>query len=142
MKLQTPAEGIMITNDYGNSKFYKVVCGCGQPDHDLDFEVEADETGVHVHTYVTLKSDYWGDPIKKRYDIDNIWLQEFDWAWKDTVNGLLRRIKLTWTLWTKGYVQTETTVIMSEQQAFNYANVLTKAIDDVKMFRNETLKGK
>jgi len=135
MKAQTPAQGIMMTGDYGNSKFYKVVCGCGQPDHSLDFEVEADETGINVNTYATVKTDYWTESIKKRYDIDNPYLQELDWAVKDIWNGLITRIKLTWTVWTKGYVKCETVIAMSEQQALNYAETLKSAIQDVKDFK-------
>ena len=139
MKPQTPAEGILKTNDYGNSKWYQVICGCGQPDHALSVEVEADDSGVSVNTYATVKTDYWTDSVKKRYDIDNPWLQEFDWFWKDLVNGLVTRLKLTWAIWIKGYVQAETTVLMSEQQALNYAATLTSAVKDVKLFRDERL---
>ena len=135
MKAETPAQGIMKTNDFGDSKFYKVVCGCGQPDHDIDFEVEAADTGVNVNTYVTAKTDYWSEAVKKRYDIDNPWQQEFDWFWKDLWNGLVTRLKLTRTVWTKGYVQCETTIAMSEQQALNYAETLKSAIKDVKDFK-------
>lgn len=138
MKAQAPAEGIMKTNDFGNSKFYKVVCGCSNPDHDLDFEVEVDETGVHVNTYVTTKTDYWSESVKKRYDIDNQWQQEWDWFWKDIWNGFITRVKLTWTVWTKGYVKTETTVIMSEQQTLNYAETLKTAVAEVKKFNHSS----
>jgi len=136
MKPQTPAQGIMKTGEFGDSKFYKVTCSCGQPDHDVDFCVEADDTGVNVTTYVTAKSDYWSDALKQRYDIDSPWLQEFDWFWKGAVNGLVRRLKLTWSIWTQGYVKTETTIAMSEQQALNYAETLKSAIKDVKDFKN------
>jgi hypothetical protein len=135
MKAQTPAKGILMTNDFGNSKWYHVVCGCGQPDHTLTVEVEADEMGVNVNTYATVKTDYWTDLVKKRYDIDSPWLQEWDWFWKDLVNGIATRIKLTWTIWTKGYVQAETTITMSEQQTLNYAETLKSAIQDVKDFQ-------
>lgn len=135
MKNETPALGIMRTSDFGDSKFYKVVCGCGQPDHDIDFEVEAADTGINVNTYITAKTDYWTETVKKRYDIDSIWLQEFDWFWKDLVNGVITRLKLTWTVWTQGYVKTETTIAMSEQQALNYAETLKSAIQDVKNFQ-------
>jgi hypothetical protein len=139
MKAQTPAQGIMKTGEFGDSKFYKVVCGCGQPDHDIDFEVEAAETGVNVNTYVTAKTDYWSESVKKRYDIDSPWLQEWDWFWKDLVNGFVTRVKLTCTLWTHGYIKTESTIAMSEQQALNYAETLKSAINDVKEFhRKET----
>jgi hypothetical protein len=135
MKAQTPAEGILKTNDFGDSKWYKVVCGCGQSDHELNFEVEADEAGVNVNIYATVKTDYWSESIKKRYDIDNPWQQEFDWFWKDLWNGLVAKLKLTWTVWTKGYIQCETTITMSEQQALNYAETLKSAIQDVKDFK-------
>jgi len=134
-KVQTPAEGIMLTSDFGDSKFYKVVCGCGQPDHDLNFEVEAADTGINVNTYVSAKSASWNEAVKKRYDIDSPWLQEWDWFWKDLVNGFVCRVKLTWTIWTKGYVQTESTIAMSEQQALNYAETIKSAIKDVKDFK-------
>ncbi len=135
MKSQTPAEGILKTHDFGNSKWYSVVCGCGQPDHSLTVEVEAEDTGINVNTYATVKTDYWSESIKKRYDIDNPYLQELDWALKDIWNGLVTRLKLTWTVWTKGYVQAETTIVMTEQQALNYAETLKSAIQDVKDFK-------
>jgi hypothetical protein len=135
MKAETPAQGIMKTGEFGDSKFYKVVCGCGQPDHDIDFEVEADETGVNVNTYVTAKTDYWTETVKKRYDIDNPYLQELDWTLKDIVSGFFRRLKMTWEIWTQGYITTQTTIAMSEQQALNYAETLKSAIKDVKDFQ-------
>jgi len=135
IKAQTPAEGILKTNDFGDSKWYQVVCGCGQPDHTLTVEVEADECGVNVNTYATVKTDYWSESVKKRYDIDNPYLQELDWALKDIWNGLVTRLKLTWTVWTKGYIKAETTVTMSEQQALNYAETIKSAIKDVKDFK-------
>lgn len=136
MNAQTPAEGILKTNEFGDSKFYKVVCGCGQPDHDIDFEIEADETGVNVNTYVMAKTDYWSETVKKRYDIDNPYWQELDWTVKDIINGFVTRLKLTWAVWFKGYLSCQTTITMSEQQALNYSETLKSAIKDVKEFRS------
>jgi hypothetical protein len=136
MNSQTPAEGILKTNDFGNSKWYQVVCGCGQPDHSLTVEVEADETGVSVNTYATVKTDYWTESVKKRYDIDSPWLQEFDWFWKGLVNGFITRLKLTWDVWFKGYVRCETTTLMSKQQALNFSETLKDAIKDVEEFKD------
>lgn len=135
MKPQKPAEGIMLTQEWGSSKMYKVVCGCGQPNHEHNLDVEADETGVNVNIFATVKTNYWTETIDKRYDIDNPWLQEFDWFWKDLVNGTIRKLKLTWELWTTGAVTTETTITLSEQQALNYAETLKSAIKDVKTFK-------
>lgn len=137
MKPQTPAEGILMRGDYGDSKFYQIVCGCGQEYHDHNVEIEAADTGVNVNIYATAKSNYWHETVEKRYDIDNVWQQEFDWFWKDLVNGLVRRIKLTWEVWTTGVVRVETTITMSEQQALNYAATLKSAIDDVKNFKKQ-----
>jgi hypothetical protein len=138
MKAQTPAEGILKTNDWGNSKWYHVVCGCGQSDHSVTVEVEADECGINVNTYATVKTDYWTESVKKRYDIDNPYLQELDWAVKDIWNGLVNRLKLTYSIWINGYVKAETTVTMSEQQALNYAETLKSAINDVKEFKTSS----
>ena len=142
MKAQTPAEGILKTNDFGNSKWYHVVCGCGQPDHSLTVEVEADECGVNVNTYATVKTDYWSERFKPNYGIDNEWIEEFDWTWKGWANSIWRKIKLTWTIWTKGYVQCETTIAMSEQQALNYAETLKSAVKDVKDFKSKYFQNK
>lgn len=137
MNAQRPADGILKTNEYGNSKWYHVVCGCGQPDHSLTVEVEADEVGVNVNTYTTVKTNYWSQTIEKRYDIENPYLQELDWAIKDIINGFVTRVKLTWDVWIKGYVRAETTTIMSKQQALNYAETLKSAIKDVEQFEQE-----
>jgi hypothetical protein len=125
----------MKTSEFGDSKFYKVVCSCGQPDHDINFEVEATDIDVSVNTYITVKTDYWSESVKKRYDIDNPYLQELDWTLKDILNGFVTRLKLTWTVWTKGYIKTESTIAMTEQQALNYAETLKSAIQDVKDFK-------
>lgn len=140
MKPQEPAEGILKRNDFGDSKYYQVVCGCGQEYHDHNVEVEAEETGVNVNLYITVKTDYWSDFVEKRYDIDSPWQQEFDWFWKDLINGVVKRIKVTWELWTTGAVTCQSTIAMTEQQALNYSETLKKAIQDVKEFRQGRVK--
>jgi len=102
--------------------------------------VEADETGVSVNTYATVKTDYWNETVKKRYDIDNPWLQEWDWFWKDLVNGLVARLRLTRDIWFKGYVQCETTTLMSKQQALNFSETLKLSIKDVEDFELQRTK--
>lgn len=140
MKAEKPAEGILKTNDFGNSKWYHIVCGCGQPDHSLTVEVEAEETGVNVNTYARVKTDYWSETFKKRYDIENNIIQNLDWFWKDIVNGLIRRVSLTWSVWIKGYLDCETTVLMSKQQALNFSKTIESAIADVEEFENNLKK--
>ncbi len=137
MKAQAPAEGILKRSDFGDTKYYQVVCGCGQEYHDHNVEVESSETGINVNIYATAKTDYWSELVEKRYDIDSPYLQELDWFFKDLINGLWTRLKVTWQLWTTGVVRVETTIAMSEQQALNYAKTLENAVEDVKHFRNE-----
>ena len=109
MKAQIPAEGILKTNDWGDSRVYKVVCNCGDYDHSHNVWVEADDHEVSVTVYTTVKTNFWS---KTRW-------------------------QHIWTLLSKGYVDCETTVSMTEQQAINYAETLKSAVDDVKKFRSK-----
>jgi hypothetical protein len=107
MKAQAPAEGIMKTNDFGDSKVYRVACECGASEHDHHLWIEADEHDINITVYTTVKSNWWS---KTRWHH-------------------------IWTLLTKGYVDTESTIIMRRQQAVNYAQTLLSAVDDVESFR-------
>ena len=107
MNPQTPAEGILKQYESGDSRAYQVVCQCGQSDHTHNVWVEADQCNVTVTVYVDVETKWWST----------------------------NRIKQIWTLLTKGYLQCETSVLMSEQQALNYAETLKKAIEDVKYFK-------
>jgi hypothetical protein len=106
-KPQIPAQGILKRNSWGDAMSYQVVCECTDPDHDHNVWIEADDTGVTVTTYTTQKSQWWS----------------------------LNRWQTIWILLTKGYVKYEANIIMSEQQALNYAETLKKAIKDVKSFK-------
>lgn len=109
MKSQLPAEGVLKRSDWGDSMCYQVVCQCHDADHDHSVWVEADDCDVTVTTYTTQKSKPWS----------------------------LNRWQTIWILLTKGYVEYEANICMTEQQALNYANVLTNAIEDVKLFKSK-----
>ena len=106
---QTPAEGIMKTNDWGDSKVYRISCNCGDENHNHNMWVEADDHDITVTIYTTGKTNYWSKT--RWYHI--------------------------WTLLTKGYIDTESTVCLSKQQALNYAETLNSAIVDVDNFKKE-----
>lgn len=110
MTPQIPAEGILKRGEWGDAKSYQVVCECGDPNHDHNFWVEADDGNVSVIIYTTTKSKFWE----------------------------LSRWKKMWILLTKGYVEEEVSIIMREQQALNYADTLAKAVKDVKNFKKST----
>jgi len=112
MKPQKPAEGILIKRDWGDTKTYQVACECGCGDHEHNVWIETDDTGVTVNTYTTQKTNFWS----------------------------MSRWQLIWQLLTHGYVKYEASIIMSEQQALNYAETLKSAIKDVKAFRKDQVK--
>jgi hypothetical protein len=107
MTFQSPAEGVLLRRDYGDAKIYNVVCECGDCDHSHEVWVEADDHGVSVTIYTQQKTKWWA----------------------------INRWKTIWILLTKGYVEREANLIMSKQQALNYANVLQLAVKDVEEFR-------
>ena len=109
MKVQIPAEGIMQTNDWGDSRVYRIACNCGDENHNHNVWVEADDSDIVVTIYTTGKTNYWSKT--RWYHI--------------------------WTLLTKGYVDTESSVHLNKQQALNYAETLKSAITDVEEFRKD-----
>jgi hypothetical protein len=104
---ETPARGILKLNDWGSSKMYKVVCECGNDDCTHTIDIEAEDTGVTVTIYTKTRTDFWSTS----------------------------RWKHIWTLLTKGYVDFETNIMLSEQSAVNYSQTLKQAVEDVKNFK-------
>jgi hypothetical protein len=111
MNLQTPAEGILINRDYGDAKHYTLTCECCNTDCAHNVWIEAEDTGVTVTTYTQQKTRWWSQS----------------------------RWRTIWTLLTRGYVEYEASIIMTQQQALNYANVLSSAVQDVGAFRKQRL---
>jgi hypothetical protein len=107
MKAQKPAEGILLHRDYGDSKMYTITCDCCSTDCIHNVWVEADDTGVSVTTYTKQKTKWWS---KNRWQI-------------------------IWTMLTKGYVEYEASIIMTDQQALSYAETLKQSVKDVEKFR-------
>ena len=107
IQAQAPAEGVLKRSDWGDAITYQVVCECQDSDHDHNVWVEAADHRVTVTTYTTQKSKPWSQ---------NRW-------------------QTIWTLLTCGYVEYEANIIMTEQQAVNYAETLKKAVEDVKSFK-------
>ena len=106
---QVPAEGVLLRKDYGDAKIYQIVCECGDCDHDHNVWVEAEDYGVTVTIYSQQKTKWWE----------------------------LNRFKIIWRLLTRGYAEYEASIIMTEQQALNYARVLDLATVDVAAFRKQ-----
>jgi hypothetical protein len=112
MQAETPAEGIYKRNNWGDSVVYSVPCQCGNDDCTHNVWVEADDITVSVTTYTRQTSKFWS----------------------------MSRWQTIWTLLIKGYVEYEASIVMSKQQAVNYANALQLAVDQVEKFKNAKSK--
>lgn len=140
LKPQIPAEGIMKTSDWGNSKMYKIQCTCGNDDDSIEFMVEADDLDmITVTTFTTQKTAYWDYPfdVSNTYKIKNSFLSSVAYTTLNVLNGLHHRFKLTWNLWVDGYLKYQQSTLMSEQQTLNYAETLKTAIKDCQEFRKQ-----
>lgn len=128
MKAQTPADGIKIDADLGDSKFYTVSCSCGSPDDELEFYVEVDEDAINitVNTVCTQKTDFW----TKKFNAPRH-ANDFVDACYTFANALWMRLRLTKEIWIRGYVEYKSYTIMNKQQALNYAETLKTAIAEV-----------
>lgn len=113
MKAEKPAFGILKTNDFGDSIWYYVPCDCTDDSHAHSIEVEADDVGVTINIYTTQTNKFWS----------------------------LSKWKAIWNLLVTGRVEFQSTTILREQQALNYAKALTSAAGNVKLFRNKQLNG-
>ena len=104
---EVPAKGILLVNEWGPSKMYKVVCECGSDDCTHTIDIEAEDTGVTVTIYTKTRTNFWS----------------------------MSRWQHIWTLLTKGHVDFETNIHLSEQSALNYSETLKQAVQDVKNFK-------
>lgn len=113
MKWEKPAEGVMKTGDWGKTKTYHIRCECGNPECAHDVWVEAEDTGINVTVYLTLRSKW----------------------------NSMNRWKQIWSILTKGYVDTQTSLYMNRQTAMNYAATLKAAVEDVEKLKSERKNG-
>jgi len=103
MTPETPAEGILKRRDWGDAQTYQVVCECQDADHDHNVWVETDSNSITVTTYTKQQSKWWSST----------------------------RWSTIWTLLTQGYVEYEASIVMTQQQALNYAETLKTAVLDL-----------
>jgi hypothetical protein len=112
MKAETPAQGILKINEWGNSKMYKAVCACGDEQCSHIIDIEADHE-VNVTIYATARTDFWS---KSRWSH-------------------------IWSLLTRGSATFETTIVLDKQSAVNYAETIKTAVKDVETFEKERKNG-
>lgn len=110
MRAENPAEGILRTYDLGTCKGYHVQCECGSSECAHHVWVEASDMDVTISFGLTLRTKWYS----------------------------MNRWKQIWTILTKGYLDVESTLVLNEQSALNYAETLKLAMKDVKQLRSDT----
>lgn len=111
LQAQMPAQGILKQHDWGQAKVYRVTCSCTDSDHDHNFWVEANEDGeISATIYTTTVTTFWSV---------NRWQQ-------------------IWQLLTRGYIKSEVSISMTQQQTLNYAETLKCAIQDIRDFQDQS----
>lgn len=133
IKPEIPAAGIMKTSDYGDSKYYRISCQCGQPSDDIILNVDVDDHGITVHTWTTVKTCWW----KERFNTFDSIHNPLIYTLKRIANDAINRTTVIWQVLTKGYIEMEAWTMMDKQQALNFAHTLETAIADVDQFRND-----
>lgn len=127
---QEPAEGISQLKEWPDMKTYKVPCSCGC-DSDVTMMIELDEFSVSTTFYATTKTKYWYNRLDIDYN-ENWLLLNFKLFFNDWYN----RIDVAWKALAKGYVETQSDVILSPQQSINFAETLKNAVDEYEAAAN------
>ncbi len=116
---QVPAEGILTQHVHDEWRYYKVPCSCGC-DAEITFSIEIDEDNIVAHFYSQTKTNYWRDRLQYDY-LNDCWLL---YVFKSNFNDWYNRLAICWKALVHGYIETETWVMLSEQQTINFAEAL------------------
>jgi len=118
---QKPAIGISEQRVDDDFKSYKIPCSCGC-DNNVDFFIEVDEYSISATVCSTTKTNYWRERVAVKYTEHWIILNS-----KLLFNDVYNRLAICGQALFKGYIQTESCVILSEQQALNFAETIKSA---------------
>lgn len=130
MKAQTPANGILALADNMGYKHYKVTCECSSDGHQHDIFVEADKHRTVVVTIYSKQTTSYQQKFSMSYQENSILL-----FFKEFINNLFNKIRLTKDIWCKGYIEYESDIILNKQQALNYATALKNAVSDLEKIK-------
>ena len=133
MKSQTPAEGVSLRKNWGDAKWYRVDCECGDENHHHELWVEADGETKQVTVEITTTSttDFWNTTVTPYVTRSSDTVQFFEEWVRYLINETVRRARLVFRVLFRGYAEYNSTVILTPQQAVNYADTLKKAVKEV-----------
>lgn len=107
--MQTPAQGIMLNRDYGNSKSYTIACDCQDTDHSvhmwIELEGDKDCQDVMISFYVNTTTPFWKTGFS--------------------------RVRAAWDILVKGYREEQHTLLLNKKAALNVANTITTVIKEL-----------
>jgi len=135
--MSKPMKGVMEMQEYDDMKSYKIACDCGDNDHMHDLTMTLDQDDYVIETMISFNAS--SERYGKKYPVmvDDGKIVSF---FKNVYNWWQHRITMTYTLWTKGYVEVYADIILNEEFAKNYADVLNTAVKDLSNVRNERKK--
>ena len=109
MNQQTPAEGIMSTGSWKDTRSFRVACDCHSTDHDVNAWIEVGTD--HEHRTVDIEFFVEGTTP--------FWTQGFS------------RIRAAWRMLVYGYHQEEHHLILKGQVARNFVSALDSSIQEL-----------
>lgn len=119
LKPEVPAMGIM---KMGNHNMYKIMCDCGCDEHDVVMDVDSDEFGQTITFYATTSTAYWLDRFGAGQEERPVVKQI-----KRFANEVYNRVGIAAAALFKGYVKTESTTILREQQVATLVALLEES---------------
>lgn len=134
MKAEKPAQGISKKHTSDNSVWYEVDCECGSPHHYHSIWIERDSETKLITVEITTESttDFWSQTVPER--VEKINLPFLNWIWQTisyTINEAVRRTQLITRILLKGHITYESIVLLTKQQAYNYAKALENSAKDL-----------
>lgn len=119
IKAQTPAQGILLQGDYGNSKNFKVECDCSSEDHAVYMWIELNET----------------DPYFQEIDV-SFYVRTWTPLWEDGIKGIYNRVKAAFEILFKGVHKQEHHMLLNKQSALNFAETIKKTVEELEEKKN------
>jgi hypothetical protein len=134
MKAEKPAQGISKKAEFDDAVWYEVDCVCGSPHHYHSVWIERDSETQLITVDITTEvtTDFWTQTVPER--VGKINLPVVSWAWQTVayaVNETVRRAKIIARVLFKGYIKYDSTVMLTKQQAYNYAKALENAVKEL-----------
>lgn len=135
--MNEPMAGVMKMTEYDDMKTYKIACDCGDNDHMHDLTMTLDQDDHIIETMIAFNASSERYGKKYRVMVDDGEIVSF---FKNVYNWWQHHITMTYSLWTKGYVEVYADIILNEEFAKNYATVLQTASEDLSNTKNKRKK--